>query len=172
MRWIGFIFALFTGISALFALYVDRIERRLGPRTSLIIIIGMQAVIYFLMVGQTSWIALAVLIALLKNNRNFAHLLQSEYENRLIPSRIRATVLSSASFLRNSLFGSALILWGYGWSLDRNGIYETLIMAGYFVLVLGTFMLFYFPSIKRRDNNTENCGEINQESKEEVKEET
>lgn len=138
---LGVVFACLTLINAIFSYFVADIEKRLGERRSLYLLILVQGLLFFFMASFSSWIVLILLLVILTTNREYAWLLGENYSNKQIPSATRASVLSARSFLRNGLFGGAIIIWMFGVSLDLFGGRTTLTMSGFGVLLLGLFLI-------------------------------
>ncbi|MHA1475928.1 MAG: hypothetical protein ACTSQ5_12170 [Promethearchaeota archaeon] len=84
-------------------------------------------------------------------NRNFSWLLEENYRNKLIPSSMRAGVLSAASFLKNCLFGGWLIIWMYGLLIDFVGIRYVLFVSALIVLIFGFSMILFRKNKKNID---------------------
>ncbi|MFW9995227.1 MAG: MFS transporter [Candidatus Odinarchaeota archaeon] len=138
---LGAIFAFLALVNAVFSYFVADIEKKLGEKRSYYSIILVQGVLFFLLACFDLWVALVLLLAILVMNREYSGLLEETYSNRQIPSATRASVLSAMSFLRNGLFGGAVIIWLFGLSLDIFGGKTTLIMTGTGVLVTGLFLI-------------------------------
>jgi len=151
---LGVIFAFLVLINAFFSYFIDDIEKRLGEKRSLYSIILVQGILFFLMAYFNLWIALVLLLVILTTSREYSFLLQEKYTNKQIPSANRASVLSAMSFLRNGLFGGAIIIWGFGISLDILGGRITLIMSGFGVLFLGLFLI---QMLYRKMENNVKC---------------
>ncbi|QEE16939.1 MFS transporter [Promethearchaeum syntrophicum] len=140
-KWIGIIFALLTGFSSLASYFISEIEQRLGEKVLLLLIIVIQSILFLFMIITKQWYWLLIILFLLTIIRNFSSLLEENYSNKLIPSSMRAGVLSAASFLRNGLFGGWLIIWMYGVLIDSIGIRYVLLISATLVLFFGLTMI-------------------------------
>jgi MFS family permease len=137
----GIIFAVCAGANAFASYYVDDIEKRLGEKRSLYIIILIEAIVFGVMASCKSGIALIFLLIIFTTNRKFAELLEEYYKNKLIPSAQRAGILSAGSVLYNGLFGGGVIIWLFGGSLDVLGGGKTLIISSLSVFAVGIALL-------------------------------
>jgi len=152
-EWIGIIFALLTGFSSIASYYIAEIEKHLGEKVMLILIIGIQCTLFLVMIFVKDWFWLVIILFFLTINRNFSWLLEENYRNKLIPSSKRAGVLSAASFLKNGLFGGWLIIWIYGLLIDTVGIGYVLSLSAIIIFIFGfSFILLR----KQRDSINNN----------------
>jgi len=126
----GFIFAIFTGLSAVASFYINKVEKKLGEKWSLYLIILVHGFIFFALAFFNFWIVLVIILIFFTINREFGWLIRESYTNKLIPSANRASILSAISFLYNGLFGGAVIIWLFGLSLDIIGGFFTLLLSG------------------------------------------
>lgn len=95
--WLGFATALASGLSILGARYAYRLDRRLGTRTSLLLVTGLPGILY-LLAAAAAHPALSVLAyCTLSGSMSLKGPLFAGYLNRHIESRNRATVLSLIS---------------------------------------------------------------------------
>ena len=115
----------------------------------LFLIIGVQSTLFFVMIIVKDWFWLLIILFFLTINRNFSWLLEENYRNKLIPSSMRAGVLSAASFLKNGLFGGWLIIWIYGLLIDSVGIRYVLIISSLIILIFGFSMIL----LRKNKNN-------------------
>lgn len=138
---IGIILGVCAGVNAVASYYVDAIEKMLGEKRSLHVIILVEAIVFAAMAYCNSGLALLFLLIIFTTNRKFAWLLEEYYKNRYIPSAHRAGILSAASLLYNGLFGGAVIIWLFGFSLDILGGSKTLILSSLSILLVGLFLL-------------------------------
>jgi MFS family permease len=137
----GIIFAVYAGVNALASYFVDDLEKRLGEKRSLYVIILVEACVFIFMAFCQSGLVLVLILVLFTTNRKFAELLNEYYRNRLIPSRNRAGILSALSLLYNGLFGGAAVIWLFGFSIDILGGGRTLVISGFCILVMGLYLL-------------------------------
>ncbi len=141
IRWIGLLLALLTGFSSIASYHIAEIEKRLGEKVMLFLIIGVQGTLFLLMILVNNWVWILIILFFLTINRNFSWLLEENYRNKLIPSSMRAGVLSAASFLKNGLFGGWLIIWTYGLLIDSVGIRYVLLISSLILLIFGFSMI-------------------------------
>jgi len=116
---IGIIFAVIGVVCAIVSYFMDKIEKRVGQKWMLYLIIGIQVILLLSIAWVTQWYILAVILIFFNVNRNFTWILSDTYRNKLIPSEHRASILSAASFLNNGLFGGGAIIFFVGWLIDR-----------------------------------------------------
>jgi len=150
-KWIGIIFAILTGFSSIASYYIADIEKRLGEKLMLFLIIGVQGTLFFVMIIIKDWFWILIILLFLTINRNFSWLLEENYRNKLIPSSMRAGVLSAASFLKNGLFGGWLIIWMFGLLIDSIGIRYVLLISALVVLIFGFSMILLRNNKKNID---------------------
>ena len=115
----GVIFGVIGGLCAVASYFIDRIENKVGQKWMLYGIIGIQSIMFILIGWLRSWIGIGVVLIIFNINRNFTWLVTETYENKLIPSKHRASILSAASFLRNGVFGGGIIIWIIGLLIDH-----------------------------------------------------
>ncbi|MHA1856253.1 MAG: MFS transporter [Promethearchaeota archaeon] len=140
-RWIGIIFALLFGFSSISSYYIAEIEKRLGEKLILFLIIGFQSILFILMAMTKNWYSLIIFLFFLIIIRNFSNLLEENYRNKLIPSSMRASVLSASSFLKNGLFGGWIIIWVFGLLIELVGIKYVLLISAGVILFFGLNMI-------------------------------
>ncbi|MHA1647640.1 MAG: MFS transporter [Promethearchaeota archaeon] len=150
-KWIGIIFAILTGFSSIASYYIADIEKRLGEKLMLFLIIGVQGTLFFVMIIIKDWYWILIILFFLTIHRNFSWLLEENYRNKLIPSSMRAGVLSAASFLKNGLFGGWLIIWMFGLLIDSIGIRYVLLISALVVLTFGFGMILLRKNKKNID---------------------
>ncbi len=136
----GIIFAVFRLSTGLFALWADPIEKYLGRKISLILLIFLPAVAYFgLGWYQTIW-ALAFYFVF-QFTWGFGELVLQDYINNIVTSDMRATVLSINSFMGRiffALFGPLL-----GWINDIYTLQQALLVGGGIIGVSGIISLYF-----------------------------
>lgn len=137
----GIIFAVFAGVNAAASYFADDVEKMLGEKRSLYFIISIESVLFAAMIFCRSGVLLITLLIVFTTNRRFSDLLRDYYQNRYIPSANRASILSAVSFLYNGVFGSFLVIWLFGFSLDVLGSSATLGICSLLVLVIGMGLL-------------------------------
>jgi len=145
------VFAIITGFSSIVSYYIAGIEKRLGEKLMLILMIGIQIILFSIMIFIIDWYWLMIIFLFLTIIRNLTRLLEDNYSNKLIPSSMRASVLSATSFLRNGLFGGWLIIWIYGVLIDDIGIGYVLLISSIILLISGFCMI-----LLRKNKNTIN----------------
>lgn len=139
--YLGVVFSIFAGFNALISYYADDIEKKIGEKRSLYLIIIIEALLFFAMAYINILIALIIAIIVFTMNREYLELVSDNYQNKHIPSKNRASILSGISFLNNSLFGGAILIWLFGLSIDTLGNFQTLIISGSIVLIFGLILL-------------------------------
>lgn len=138
---LGIVFAALAGVNALASYYVDALEKRLGEKGSLYVIVLVGSGTLAALASCRSWGFLVLSLAVFTTNRKFASLLSNYYENRLIPSENRAGILSAASLLYNGVLGGAVLIWLFGLSVDVLGGRATLLGTSLCVVVVGLLLL-------------------------------
>ncbi|MFX1514379.1 MAG: MFS transporter [Promethearchaeota archaeon] len=158
----GIIFAIFAGVNSIASYKIDVIEKKLGEKKSLYLIILVQGILFFLLALANIWITLILFLIILTTNREFSLLLEKNYVNKHIPSVNRASILSAMSFLRNGILGGAIIIWSFGFSIDFFGSEPTLITSGLVVLLIGLLLLqirYSLVDSSRKENKFETIKE-------------
>ena len=138
------IFACIGGLSALVSYFIDKIEKTIGKKWILYIIVVIQAVLFVGLALASQWYILSAILVFFVINRDIAWLVTDNYTNQLIPSQHRATILSASSFLRNGLFGGAVILILIGGLIqmfEMNVSVIFFIIAGLILTINGSLLI-------------------------------
>ena len=134
---LGLITAAVYGSASFIASQAYKIEKRLGENASLVLIVFIQAISFFLM-GLFKVPAILVIVMLLYMSRDFGTMIMDNYVNLHIPSKIRATVLSAGSMGKDIVMAGAYLLAGY--LTDKMSLAPMLILFGIFVAVSAVFL--------------------------------
>ena len=136
----GLIHALFQVVSGFSARYAYKIERNLGIKNILILIPFIVAISYILM-GTVIGIWSFIFIFLQQFVRGFREVVVSNYINKIVSSKQRATILSINSLVSKLLIAPMLLLWGF--SLKYFSLTQTLLILGIVALIMaiGIFIL-------------------------------
>jgi len=122
----GLVFAATKGVTAVVAASAHRVDRDLGPLGTAVVMAGVPA----LGLGAMSAVASPAGAVLLLSRGVLDGLWQpltNVWLNRLVPSRLRATMLSLQSLVARLALGATLALLGAG--VARGGIAHTLALA-------------------------------------------
>ncbi len=134
----GFIFAGFAIFTAMISKYAYIIEKKLGKRWSLIMLVILTSAGYFFMGTLTIKLSLAF-IFIGQFVRGFRSVVVTDYINQLTDSSIRATVLSAESLIGKLIY--ALIIPLIGWVADVFSLEQALLMVGIVTLLVGGILL-------------------------------
>jgi len=116
--------------------YVHAIERRIGPRKSLLIATLSPGLIYLILfINRMPWLGI-ILVALFRGLNALKHPLFADYLNRQIPSYNRATVLSMINMLAGIYTALMGLLIG---AIAERSLLGSFLLAG---LVVSTAALF------------------------------
>lgn len=138
LAWFGIVWAVLQFSISIFALMSHRIEAYLGKRTSLISLVVLAALGYFLLGAMSSLWALGALL-IFYFLRAFSLPVLRDYVNALISSDKRATVMSVKNMVGRLLFvalGPIL-----GWVADVYTLSFALTLSGGIFLTLGLVAL-------------------------------
>ncbi len=138
IAYFGIIFASFQIVAAISSKYAHRIENKLGQKLSLIMLIVVMVVGYFLL-SKIVFIFSFAFIYLFQFVRGFSEPVLSDYVNKLTRSEIRATVLSINNLVERIVY--ALIIPFIGWIADVYSITQALMITGISALVYGIVVL-------------------------------
>lgn len=120
--------------------FAHRIEERFGKRQSLFVMASLPILGFFLLSSVNIIYGIAILF-LFYLARGFGSVVISDYVNVLIPSTIRATVLSVQALMMRLIF---LILGPIvGWISDTYSIHTALFVSGCIFLCLSSLSLFF-----------------------------
>ncbi len=139
IAYFGIIFASFQIVAAVSSKYAHKIEKKLGAKISLIILVPIIFLGYLLMSKIVFWFSF-IFIFMFQFVRGFSEPVFSDYVNKLAPSNIRATVLSVQSLVEKLLY--AVLIPFIGWIADVYSLLQALTLAGVLTLVFGVIILF------------------------------
>ncbi|MEE8399426.1 MAG: MFS transporter [Desulfobacterales bacterium] len=134
----GFVFATFQTVAALSSRYAYEIEDMLGQRVSLSMLIFMIAASYFLM-SSFVFIFSFSFCFLQQFVRGFRNTVISDYINKLTPSSMRATILSTETFVGRLSYAAIIPL--IGWIADVYTLVQALMVLAVSTLITGTVVL-------------------------------
>ncbi|HKL44377.1 MAG TPA: MFS transporter [Candidatus Absconditabacterales bacterium] len=134
----GFIFAAFQIFAGISGKYAHRIERLLGEKKSIVLLLILLGISYILM-GKFVF-AFGFLFAFLQQFvRGFSKVVFADYINKLIDSKNRATILSIQSMLSRLTY--AMIIPFIGYLADIYSISDALFVSGISVFVIGAIFI-------------------------------
>jgi hypothetical protein len=107
------------------------------------IFVPLHATMFVILAFTTNWLVIALSFLMLHVSFGYYVLISDAKQNQFIPSENRASILSAKSFLHNGLFGSGLIIWLFGLSLDKLTPKVTLLLSAGIVFVGGCCLLFW-----------------------------
>lgn len=138
IAYFGIIFAAFYIISGLTSKYAHFLEKKIGESYSLILLLMLTASCYFLMSNFVFLFSFSF-VFLLQFARGYSNVIFSDYVNKLVESKIRATTLSFLSMFENFVY--ALIIPFFGWFADVYGLREVFLVLGITTFFIGAFLL-------------------------------
>lgn len=141
----GIIWASLLFVAALVAFRVHDIEKFLGRKMSLVIMIILPVAGYFLLSSFWQWWS-GIFIALFYFTRGINNSITEDYINGLVSSDVRATILSIKSLVGRLMF--SIIGPVVGWVNDAASLKAALISSGLIFLTLGTVALFFMQRHK------------------------
>ncbi|MCK5322000.1 MAG: MFS transporter [Candidatus Aenigmarchaeota archaeon] len=134
----GFVFASFQIVAAITSKYSYKIERKLGEKYSLIMLIVLVGISYLLM-SSFVYLFSFTFAFLHQFVRGFSKVVISDYINKLTKSENRATILSAKNMVGHLIY-SAIIPF-VGWIVDIYSLLQALTVLGITTLVIGSIML-------------------------------
>ncbi len=141
----GLAFSALNAIAAITSHYAHQIEKKLGEKILLFVMLVIGAGIFILIANINVGIALALIIpAFYQINRALSKVVISDMINKVTYSHHRATVISMKSFLSNISIMILLPIFGY--LTDTRGLLSAFNMTGVFILLVGGFALMHFVS--------------------------
>ena len=141
MKNYGVIWALLNVLVGTIAFLAYKIDRKLSPINSMLII-GVTSVLGYVLIAQNmNYLGLAVLF-IFYANRGYATPLLRNYINRHTESNIRATVMSIRSFIIRTSF--AVIAPFIGWVADHQGLSSAMMAMSMIIAVVGGLCLIWF----------------------------
>lgn len=141
MKNYGVIWALLNVLVGTIAFLAYKIDRKLSPINSMLMI-GVTSVLAYVLIAQnTNYWGLAVLF-IFYANRGYATPLLRNYINRHTESNIRATVMSIRSFIIRTSF--AVIAPFIGWVADHQGLSSAMMAMSMIIAVVGGLCMIWF----------------------------
>ncbi|MBW3020411.1 MFS transporter [Candidatus Woesearchaeota archaeon] len=134
----GIIFASFQLVAAVSSKYSHKVEESLGQKNSLIFLLVLLTLSYFLMSAFVFWFSF-IFIYMRQFIRGFSSVVFSDYINKLTSSEVRATVLSVQSMFNRLVY--ALIIPIFGYIADVFTLTYTMFIIGASGLVVGSILL-------------------------------
>jgi MFS family permease len=138
VAWFGIVFAGFNIISALSSKYSHLLEKKIGRKYSLILLIFLIGASYLLMSHFIFLLSFSFAF-LIQFVKGFSSVVISDYVNKLTDSSVRATILSVKSLIERMFY--ALIIPFIGWIIDIYSLKQALALSGLFILVCGSIIL-------------------------------
>jgi MFS family permease len=135
----GFIFASFQLVSAFSSKYAYKVEAFLGEKYSLVMLLVLVVVSYFLM-GNFVYLFSFSFVFLQQFVRGFSNVVIGDYIHKLTESRIRATILSVQSMFKNLVYAVLIPIFGY--VADVYSLLQTFLVIGATAFVIGSIVLF------------------------------
>ena len=141
----GFIFASFQIVAAVSSKYAYKIEKKLGEKYSLIMLIVLIGV-SFLLMGNFVFLFSFTFAFLQQFVRGFSKVVITDYINKLTESEIRATILSAKNMIGQLIY--SIIIPFAGWITDAYSLLQALTVLGITTLLIGGLMLFVLHKSK------------------------
>ena len=141
LEWFGLLWTALNLTVGIVALIAYKIESRIGPVNSILLIAFLIPAGYIVLYFFNSVYALLVLF-LFYIVRGFATPVLKDYINRMTGSDIRATVLSVRNFIIRLIF--AMVGPFLGWYMDIYTFPQAMLLAGLIFLSLSGFLVFLF----------------------------
>jgi len=139
IAYFGLVFASFQIVAALSSKYAHKIEKLLGKKYSLGMLIFLIAGSYFLMSNFIFLFSFSFAF-IQQFVRSFRMVIINDYINKLASSETRATILSLESFVGRLMY--ALFIPFLGWIADIYTIIQALKITGFIALFTGIIILF------------------------------
>ena len=139
IAYFGVVFALFQIVSAFSAKFAYKIESKLGRAYSLILLTILLSVSYFLMSNFIFLFSFSFCF-IHQFIRGFKKTVITDYINNLTTSELRATVLSTESFVSRLFY--AIIIPIFGWVADIFSLIQALSIIGITSLLAGVIIIF------------------------------
>ena len=145
----GYIWAALMLSVALSSLLSEYVEKTLGRRRTMLVVLGFMTAGYFILGIDTVWWFVPAML-LFCIGRGLWEPVIKDYVQVHAPSEVRATVLSIKSFAARSLF--AILGPFAGWLADIYTLQFALIASGIFFLVFGVIATVLLISAETRDS--------------------
>lgn len=144
-EWIGFEVAIFgTLIAIIFiirsvvSLISYKIEKKIGEKISLYLIIVLQSILFFLM-GYFNALWLIIFVILIYSLWSYQEVILENYLHKHMNSKQRATLYSINSFFKSLIMIGAFIIFGY--IIDSTSIRFSMYVLSLSSLILGLIIL-------------------------------
>jgi MFS family permease len=137
----GIVFASFQMVSAVSSKYAHKLEKFLGEKYSFVMLIFLVAISYLLMSNFIFLFSFSFAF-IQQFVRGYKSIVVTDYVNRLVPSDVRATMLSVESFLGRLLYASIVPL--IGWVADVYSLVQALGMIGITATIFGIIFVVSF----------------------------
>lgn len=140
LKLFGVIWTVFLFTASIFSWNANSIEKKIGKKTSLIALIVIPVAAYFLLSSiMCIWSGFFILLFYITRGINNPVILS--YVNGLVPSEIRATVLSAKNLAGRLIF--SLVGPLVGWISDAFSLQAALTSTGFIFLFLGVTALMF-----------------------------
>lgn len=150
--WFGYLFATMTLLAAIVSRLTTKIEKFLGTRNTLFLIPLLLVLSLFLM-GSVVTVWGLLFIAMQQISKGIYVPIFSNYSNLQIPSHLRATALSTKSFLGNLIF--IVITPVIGLFIDHSFRYTMIGLSVVVLLITVFFATKWEPSMIEQDSGKE-----------------
>ena len=141
----GIIWAIFQFSVGFFALSSHKIESFFGRKRSLILLLVLPVIGYFIVgLGNAIWAVPFILLFYFARGINSPIL--GDYVNNVIPSDKRATILSVKNLMWRLVF--AVVGPIVGWVADAYSMNAALVASGFIILIPGIISLLYLHKYK------------------------
>lgn len=134
----GLVFASFNIVGAISSKYAHKIEKRLGARFSIVMLVFLVSASYLLMSNFVYLFSFSFAF-LQQFVRGFGQPVFTDYIHKLTESRMRATILSVQNLMQRFIY--ALIIPILGWVTDVYTVIQALIVLGITTFVIGGITL-------------------------------
>ncbi len=134
----GFVFAAFNIVAALSAKYAHLIEKKLGQKQSLVMLVFLVGISYLLMSNFVFLFSFSFAF-MQQFVRGFSGVVLTDYVNKLTTSDVRATVLSAQNLVARLFY--AAIIPVIGWIADVYTLVQALTILGVTTLAAGIIIL-------------------------------
>jgi MFS family permease len=134
----GVVFAAFQFVAAISSKYAHAIEKKIGQKYSLIMLVFLVAGSYFLMSNFVFLFSFSFAF-IQQFVRSFRDVVVTDYIHILTESKIRATILSLESLVGKLLY--AFIIPIFGWVADVYTLVQALSVIGISTIIIGCAIL-------------------------------
>ncbi|PIS13589.1 MAG: hypothetical protein COT67_00970 [Candidatus Tagabacteria bacterium CG09_land_8_20_14_0_10_41_14] len=134
IAYFGVVFASFQVVAAISSKYAHRLEKKLGQKYSLVMLIFLVSGSYFLMSNFIFLFSFSFSF-LHQFVRGFKNVVVADYINKLTTSDMRATVLSAESFVGRLLYAAIIPI--VGWLADIYSLAQAMTVLAFTTLFLG-----------------------------------